>query len=164
MYKSSYTEVDSSGMRNPVMYDIDKDGKADILGSITTGWPGYGYKDYLIIFGQDFVTNNEPGNELVIKQDYLSQNYPNPFNASTKIKFDISSQLTFPHVFSGNPEVKLIIYNILGREIQTLVNEKLNPGTYEVTFDGINISSGIYFYTLSVNGLIKDTKKLLLIK
>jgi hypothetical protein len=57
----------------------------------------------------------------------------------------------------------LKVYDILGREIQTLVNEKLNPGTYEVTFDGSNLASGIYFYQLKSGNFI-ETKKMLLIK
>jgi hypothetical protein len=59
--------------------------------------------------------------------------------------------------------VRLIIFDITGREITTLVNEQLNPGTYEVTFDGSNLPSGIYFYKLTA-GDFTDTKKLVLIK
>jgi hypothetical protein len=88
----------------------------------------------------------------------LFQNYPNPFNPVTKIKFDIPSD-----VKRKTSDVKLIIYDITGREIQTLVNEKLNPGTYEVTFDGSNYASGVYFYQLKVGEFI-DTKKLVLLK
>jgi hypothetical protein len=155
MYKSSFMEVDSSGMKNPVMYDIDKDGKADILGSINTGWPGYPYVHNLIIFGQDYVTSIANENEPVIKKDYvLYQNYPNPFNSSSKFKFEIAKL----------SEVKIVVFDITGREIQTLFNESLKPGTYEKTFNGSNLSSGIYFYALSANGKIMDCKKLLLIK
>jgi hypothetical protein len=147
-------EVDSSGMKNPVMYDIDKDGKADILGSINTGWPGYPYVHNLIIFGQDYVTSITNENEPVIKKDYvLYQNYPNPFNPTTNIKFSI--------VNSG--DVKLVVYDIQGREVQTLVNESLKPGTYEAAFDGSALNSGVYFYKL-VTGNFTETKKMLLIK
>ena len=92
----------------------------------------------------------------------LSQNYPNPFNPSTKIKFEIlGGQLT-------TSNVQLIIYDILGKEIATLVNEKLSPGTYEVPFS-INqlpnnqLPSGLYFYTLTA-GDYKATKRMILIK
>ncbi|HEY5124113.1 MAG TPA: T9SS type A sorting domain-containing protein, partial [Ignavibacteria bacterium] len=88
----------------------------------------------------------------------LSQNYPNPFNPVTKIKFDIPSD-----VKREMSNVKLIIYDILGKEITILVNEKLQPGTYEVTFDGSNLPSGVYFYQLRV-GTYLETKKMLLIK
>jgi hypothetical protein len=56
-----------------------------------------------------------------------------------------------------------VIYDILGREIKKLVNEELNPGTYEVEFDGTDLPSGIYFYRLSTDNFI-DTKKMVLIK
>ena len=85
----------------------------------------------------------------------LYQNYPNPFNPTTKIKFDIAGH-TVGQTF-------LSVYDITGREIQTLVNEQLHPGTYEVTFDGSNLSSGIYFYRFQA-GEFFDTKKLVLLK
>ena len=154
MYKSSFMEVDSSAMKNPVMYDIDKDGKADILGSFTSGWPGYPYRDHLIIWGQDYVIGIGNETEPVIKKDYvLYQNYPNPFNPTTKIKFS--------NIKTG--QVKLIVYDILGREVQTLVNESLKPGTYEAAFDGSALSSGIYFYKLITEGFT-ETKRMILLK
>jgi len=73
------------------------------------------------------------------KSFLLSQNYPNPFNPATYIRFDIPKQ-SF---------VKLFVYDITGRVIATPVNEELKPGSYEVDFDGNNLSSGIYYYTLS---------------
>jgi hypothetical protein len=88
----------------------------------------------------------------------LEQNYPNPFNPTTKIKFQIPSG-----VKRQTSDVKLVIYDVLGHEIQTLVNEKLQPGTYEVTFDGSNFASGIYFYQLKSGNFI-ETKKMLMIK
>lgn len=85
----------------------------------------------------------------------LYQNYPNPFNPVTKIKFDIP--------FTRQSVVSLKIFDVMGREIQTLVNESLQPGTYETTFDGSNLTSGVYFYQLT-SGNYKETKKLLLLK
>jgi len=169
MYKSSYTEVDSSGMKNPVMYDIDKDGNADILGSMYSGWPGFPYRHHLLIWGQDYVTNIGNENEPVIKKDYvLYQNYPNPFNPTTKIRFTVPllspRPRNVPERGSGGDLIQLKVFDITGRVIQTLVNEQLKPGTYEKTFNGSNLSSGIYFYALSANGKIMDCKKLLLIK
>jgi photosystem II stability/assembly factor-like uncharacterized protein len=97
------------------------------------------------------------------KEFSLYQNYPNPFNPTTKIRFDIPALLSFPNVSIGNPVVALKVYDLLGREIQTLVNEKLNPGTYEVTFDGSNYASGIYFYRLTTYDF-SETKKFVLMK
>jgi photosystem II stability/assembly factor-like uncharacterized protein len=83
----------------------------------------------------------------------LSQNYPNPFNPTTNIKFSI--------VNTG--EVKLVVYDIQGREVQTLVNESLKPGTYEAAFDASSLNTGVYFYKLITN-TFSETKKMLLIK
>jgi photosystem II stability/assembly factor-like uncharacterized protein len=83
----------------------------------------------------------------------LYQNYPNPFNPSTTIKFDIP----------GNGNVTLKIYDLLGREISTLINGYRSAGNYEASFNGNNISTGIYFYKLQFAGL-EQTKKLMLIK
>jgi len=90
----------------------------------------------------------------------LGQNYPNPFNPVTKIKFDIPQSV----ILSGAKNlVVLKVYDILGKEIQTLVNEQLQPGTYEATFDGSSLNSGIYFYRLTTEGFT-ETKKMLMIK
>ena len=83
----------------------------------------------------------------------LAQNYPNPFNPNTIIRFHLS--------VVGN--VSLKVYDVMGRELQTLVNERLKPGTYETTFDGSDYPSGVYFYKLSV-GDFTETKRMLLIK
>jgi hypothetical protein len=83
----------------------------------------------------------------------LSQNYPNPFNPSTKIKFSIPQ--------SSNVDLK--VYDILGNEIETLVNEEKPIGTYEVTWFAANLPSGVYFYQLR-SGSFLETKKMLLIK
>ena len=83
----------------------------------------------------------------------LSQNYPNPFNPTTNVKFSIIK----------SEQVELIVYDIQGREVQTLVNERLQPGTYEVRFDGSMLNSGVYFYRL-IAGEFSETKRMLLIK
>jgi hypothetical protein len=98
-------------------------------------------------------------NENNIPDDFvLYQNYPNPFNPSTRIKFAIGSRQL----------VTLIVYDVLGNEIVTLVNEEKPAGEYEVTFDSHsgeirNLTSGIYFYQLKANTFI-ETKKMILIK
>jgi len=83
----------------------------------------------------------------------LSQNYPNPFNPMTNVKFSI--------INAGN--VRIIVYDVQGREVQTLVNERLNVGTYEVRFDGSMLNSGVYFYKL-IAGDFTETKRMILIK
>jgi photosystem II stability/assembly factor-like uncharacterized protein len=83
----------------------------------------------------------------------LGQNYPNPFNPVTNLEFKI--------VNSGF--VKLSIYDLTGKEIKSLVNQNLNPGSYKIQFDGSNLNSGIYFYRLETSNFT-DTKKMILIK
>jgi hypothetical protein len=90
----------------------------------------------------------------------LSQNYPNPFNPSTKIKFDIPAPLNPP---KGGTLTRIVIYDILGHEAATLVNEQLKPGSYEIKFDASGYSSGIYFYKIE-SGSFTETKKMILIK
>jgi photosystem II stability/assembly factor-like uncharacterized protein len=87
------------------------------------------------------------------KEFSLSQNYPNPFNPTTHFVFRIAD-------FGF---VKLLIYDALGREITSLVNEELNPGTYEVPWDAGNYPSGVYYYRLTTQNFT-DTKKLILVK
>ncbi len=95
----------------------------------------------------------QPISSEVPSQFSLSQNYPNPFNPSTIIRFNIKdSRLT-----------TLKMFDILGRKITTLVNEKLSPGTYEVEWNASNYSSGVYYYKL-VSGDYTDTKKMVLVK
>ena len=88
----------------------------------------------------------------------LSQNYPNPFNPVTKIRFS----LPLPSK-GGLQAVKFVIYDILGREITTLINEQLNPGTYEVEWDASNNSGGVYYYKLMAGEYI-EAKKMVLVK
>jgi hypothetical protein len=88
-----------------------------------------------------------------INEYKLYENYPNPFNPTTKIKFDV--------VKSGT--VRIMVYDITGREIQTLVNERLQPGTYETTFDGSQLTSGVYFYRMVTDGY-SETKRMILVK
>ncbi|MFH1526605.1 MAG: T9SS type A sorting domain-containing protein, partial [Bacteroidota bacterium] len=82
----------------------------------------------------------------------LSQNYPNPFNPKTVIKFQVPS----------SKFIKLEVYDILGREIQTLVNAPMSAGEHEVTFKGSKLPSGVYIYTLKVNEFSQSRKMLLL--
>jgi len=94
----------------------------------------------------------------VPKSFSLGQNFPNPFNPSTKIRFQIPA-------IAGTTRgaVSLKIYDALGREIVTLVNEELNPGTYEIEWNAAKYTSGVYFYRLT-SGDFSQTRKLVLVK
>ena len=83
----------------------------------------------------------------------IEQNYPNPFNPTTNLEFGIS-KMGF---------VSLKVYDVIGKEVATLVNESLSPGSYQVEFDGSNLTSGVYFYRMET-GSFTDTKRMLLIK
>jgi hypothetical protein len=92
--------------------------------------------------------------ENTIPKSYaLYQNYPNPFNPTTTIEFDIPEKTN----------VKLVVYDILGREVETLVNKEFEPGKYKINFTATNLPSGVYFYTLRTPKFTK-TNKMLLIK
>ncbi|AFH48733.1 Hypothetical protein IALB_1022 [Ignavibacterium album JCM 16511] len=99
----------------------------------------------------------------------LEQNYPNPFNPTTKIRFVIPDEVRNQRDFSTqavgneNTMVTLKVYDVLGKEIATLVNEEKQAGLYEVEFDGRNLSSGIYFYQLQAGEFIQ-TKKMILLR
>ena len=108
-----------------------------------------------------WVSNGCSGNVVVGKQSDkqmassfgLEQNYPNPFNPSTEIEFSIPK--------SGL--VMLFVYNVLGEEVETLLNEVKEAGNYNVSFNGAELPSGVYFYKLTSGNYI-NTKKMLMIK
>ncbi|MFZ1280312.1 MAG: T9SS type A sorting domain-containing protein [Ignavibacteriaceae bacterium] len=90
---------------------------------------------------------------LVADNFSLSQNYPNPFNPATSIQYSIAK----------NEFVSLKVYDVLGREVTTLINEEVSAGNYNVSFNASGLTSGIYFYTLSA-GKISQTKSMILLK
>ena len=96
----------------------------------------------------DLAVGIKPISENTPAEYKLQQNYPNPFNPSTKIKFDISPLLRGVGEAQG-VFVSLKVFDVTGKEIAILVNEKMQPGSYEVTFDGSKLSSGTYFYRLT---------------
>jgi hypothetical protein len=91
-------------------------------------------------------------NKNVVKEFKLDQNYPNPFNPSTSIKFQIPS--------SGF--VSLKVYDLLGREVSTLISEYKSAGNYEIEFSASELTSGIYVYQLRADNFIQTRKMILL--
>lgn len=102
--------------------------------------------------GGEFIGINQISSEIP-KSYYLQQNYPNPFNPITNIKFNIPKR----------SNVKISIYDILGKEISVLVNEELNSGTFEVNWDASNFPSGVYFYKIETDEF-SESKKMVLVK
>ncbi|RJP71297.1 MAG: T9SS C-terminal target domain-containing protein [Ignavibacteriales bacterium] len=151
------TEPDGKGktlsLKNPKLENSDG---SSWLASLGNGTPGS---------VNDIYTSVESDDEKSIPLTFgLKQNYPNPFNPITKIKYSI------PHVetgysAAGGPSLQttLIVYDVLGREIATLVNEEKHSGEYEVEFSAEQFSSGIYFYQLKYGDQIQ-TKKMMLLK
>ncbi len=101
----------------------------------------------------DFPVNVENENNIVPKEFVLNQNYPNPFNPNTAISYQLSAQ----------SKVELKIFDVLGREVQTLVNEIQNAGNYKVNFNAANLPSGVYIYQIKADNFIQS-KKMMLVK
>jgi hypothetical protein len=100
--------------------------------------------------------------EIDIPNDfYLFQNYPNPFNPSTKIRYSIPSVIATEA--KQSQLVTLKVYDVLGNEVATLVNEEKPAGTYEIEFSADGLASGMYLYRLQAGSFIQ-TKKMILIK
>ena len=171
----------------PCIIDINNNGILDIIGSATDGFGASAYQNiYLwntgIVFNPPKVYNpiwqyNErhngvygdnplvgvKGNNTPVPMKFaLYQNYPNPFNPSTKIKFDVPAIVK--SAWGGEKSnVKIVIYDILGKEIETLTNGQYTPGSYEVTWDASDYSNGIYFCQL-ISGDYSETMKMVLVK
>jgi len=145
----SYFRIDS--------YQLTKSDAGEISGVV--------YFDDLRAVKKVYVpTGVDEINENIPDKFVLFQNYPNPFNPTTIIKYAIPS-----NVRRETQDVRLTVYDILGREVATLVNKIQEPGTYEVEFNGSSLSSGIYFYKLEVYapgraGQFSEIKKMLLMK
>ncbi len=115
---------------------------------------------YIWIVGDENIYKNlTPPNIPQIPEDFvLEQNYPNPFNNSTTITFGLPD-----YENTGYAQVKLSVYDILGRKVAELFNGRLQVGTHKITFNGQNLSSGVYFYRLIAGGFV-ETRKMILLK
>ena len=106
------------------------------------------------VFTIDIISSVNDNDEGIPTVYALEQNFPNPFNPSTKIKYSDST------IFSS---VVVKVFDVLGNEIETLVNEEKSVGTYELTWNASNLPSGVYFYRIQAGDFV-DTKKMLLLK
>jgi hypothetical protein len=127
-------------------------------GEFPTIITGLGFKD--ITSSGDFLPKDETSvasdeeKTGIVEEFELMQNYPNPFNPSTIIKYKIAAEST----------VQLKVFNLLGEEVKTLVDEVLSAGVYEAKFDASSLASGYYIYSLYVDNRILATKKMILLK
>jgi hypothetical protein len=136
-------------------YIAAQDSLANFVGTLPMGGKGLNppgtvpppaFLQYTVLTG--VASNNEP-----VKFS-LEQNYPNPFNPATNITFTLGKQ----------SNVRIVVYDVLGRQIEELLNQKYTAGSYNVVFDGRNVSSGVYYYSMSVDGELFSTKKMILSK
>ena len=106
-------------------------------------------------------------NLTIPKKTELLQNYPNPFNPSTTIRYTISQMTVISNPQRGErsfeQNVKLTIYDLLGREVKTLLNKVQSAGNYEVNFDASDLTSSVYYYQLKAGSFI-ETRKMSLLK
>jgi len=158
---STATETNNAG------FEIERDGKVVgfVEGNGTTTYPcqytytdnpGIGtftYRLKQIDFDGTYEYSNAVEVSMVVDAFVLHQNYPNPFNPSTTITYELNE--------SGN--VSLIVYDVLGSEVATLVNEAQVPGIYEVVFNADNSATALYIYRLQVNDNV-SVKKMTLLK
>ena len=135
---------DFYGGEDVEVLDLDGDEDLDIVSAASSG---------KLVWWENQTVVGVSDNNKILSEFRLDQNYPNPFNPSTKISFQIP-ELSF---------VTLKVYDFLGNEVTTLVNEQKSAGIYEVNFDGNELTSGIYFYRLT-SGNYSDTKKIILLK
>ncbi|WP_020402517.1 T9SS type A sorting domain-containing protein [Gracilimonas tropica] len=133
----------------PRAIDFSPDGTIAYVGQFNQ--PEFGVQKFTT--DQVFTSNENEGVAEIPKGYELDQNYPNPFNPTTNINYSINE---------AGP-VTLKVYDMTGREVATLVNERMSAGSHQVTFDASNLSSGVYLYSLQANG-VRLTNKMTLIK
>jgi hypothetical protein len=138
--------------RNCYALDIDKDSYTELCVML------YHYDYYtsyskLVIISTTSQAIGINGNNETVSNYILKQNYPNPFNPYTTIEFSIPKQ----------SDVKILIYDVLGREVKTIPERKYAGGKHKIPFDGSNLASGTYFYQVIIDK-IPLTKKMILIK
>jgi hypothetical protein len=145
----TWTQMSTAGVPNIYHFDVEK------INAVV-----YGYAVSLdgtvlkLVDSVLVILGNEKQN-TVPKEYSLEQNYPNPFNPVTTIKYSVPQ---------NNVNVKITVYDLLGREDAVIVNETKQAGNYEVTFDGRNLSSGMYFYKMQAGTEFTAVKKMILVK
>lgn len=145
-----YLNTFSGFIGGTYLYDIDGDGYTEICFYLSNNNSSI-IKLIVLSTTSNYVGIKNSDSEVGSFE--LKQNYPNPFNPNTKIEYTLSK----------TADVRLIIYDISGKEITSIINENQKAGTYVRDLNGSNLSTGTYFYQLLVNG-VPETKKMILIK
>ncbi len=124
----------------------------------------FGSSDWSTVFGFKTEPLSDIEEEDLLNENFnLEQNFPNPFNPSTKIRFEIPAPSLNPFSKAEGTFVSLKVYDMLGQLVTTLLNEEMGSGTYEVNFDGSDLPSGVYTFTLNA-GEYSSTKKMVLLR
>ncbi len=145
----TWTQMTTAGVTNVYHFDFEK------MNNIVYGY-AVSTNGTVIKLIDSVLTILGNVNQTAIPKEYsLEQNYPNPFNPVTKIKYSVPQ---------NNVNVKLSVYDLLGREVAVIVNKEHKSGEYEVTFDGSSLSSGMYSYKLQAGTEFSDVKKMILVK
>jgi hypothetical protein len=146
-FTSHKITTNADGANSVYAADVNSDGDMDVLSA--------SFEDGKIAWYENLGPATGVNNESTIVPDklYLYNNYPNPFNPETNIKFDVT----------GNLHVTLKVFDLLGREVETLVDEQLSTGQYKVTFNAQDLTSGVYFYQIRM-GNFHSVKKMVLIR
>ena len=134
---------------------------ATVIDSIIVEWPSGITTYHTNVSVSRYVTVSEDGSISAVTQQHrdvpdraqLVQNYPNPFNPTTTIRFEVSGKML----------IALRVYDLLGRELETLIHEEKDPGSYDISFNGSSLASGIYFYRLEA-GKTVHIKKMVILK
>ena len=156
----NWIDTTSTFLENPLLKTsslmIDNSGNIYSLGQLWTNLTNF---DLITIKYYRYPISINPVSGEIPERFSLKQNFPNPFNPVTKIRFEIPqySKVTV------NELTLLKVFDVLGREVKTLVNQNLNPGVYEIEFDGSELAGGVYFYRLH-SGEFTETIKMILIK
>jgi len=147
---NTWTQISNDGLST-----VSGSGSNSVLAATSSNLFFYDFKSSTSVASVYKLANpvSEVEESTVPHEFQLAQNFPNPFNPTTTIRYSVS----------GNSMVTLAVYNVLGRKVQTLVNEVQQSGRYEVSFDATKLSSGVYFYTLKAGNLVQ-TKRMLLLK
>ena len=164
MFKETWSQ--GVGWQDYVLRTYYYDNNDNWTEKLTQLWDGSDWKNYYRHLATWLEPVSVEEEQVILNSYYLYNNFPNPFNPSTKIKFKIPDQAR-----NDNTMVSLKVYDILGKEITILVNEEKPAGEYEVEFSGMNLPTGIYFYTLRVGNpsansgqVFSETKKMILLK
>ncbi len=145
-----YSHGHPSGFQSMGLYSMDRTRAKPVAAVVKNSYVPY--------FNFDGVSTQIDGENRSIPDNVeLMQNYPNPFNPETVIEYTVGG------VRAQGPgvSVKLTVFDLLGRQVTVPVNERKAPGTYQVTFEGTGLASGMYFYRLSANGYVQTRKMIL---